>query len=141
LLTLTVQPHKKIWFSEIFFWILNMFAIVSSLQKKILIFIKIDDFFYLLWLKLIYYQVQNFFAEKLQKIKENFISLRIMFLINKKRVNWSNNIVKTKKCTISIEIGIFCTFLKSCFNMRYLTVIIIKLFFYCIFNLWWYLVI
>ena len=54
----------------------------------------------------------------MQKIKEDFISFRKKILKNKKRVNWSNNIVKTKKCTISFEIGIFHTFLKSCFNMR-----------------------
>jgi hypothetical protein len=41
----------------------------------------------------------------MQKIKEHFISFRKIFLKNKKRVNWSNNIVKTKKCTISIEMG------------------------------------
>ncbi len=34
-LTLTTQPHQKIRFLEIIFWILNMFAIVSNLQKKI----------------------------------------------------------------------------------------------------------
>jgi hypothetical protein len=32
----------------------------------------------------------------MQKIKENFISFRDMLLQNKKRVNWSNNLVKTK---------------------------------------------
>ncbi len=30
----------------------------------------------------------------MQKIKENFISFRDMLLQNKKRVNWSNNLVK-----------------------------------------------
>jgi len=39
-LTLTTQPHQKIRFLEIFFRILNMFAIVSNLQKKNLIFVK-----------------------------------------------------------------------------------------------------
>ena len=39
-LTLTTQPQQKIRFSEIFFWILNMFAIVSNLQKKKLFFVK-----------------------------------------------------------------------------------------------------
>ena len=34
LLTLTTQPHQKIRFLEIFFRILNMFAIVSNLHKK-----------------------------------------------------------------------------------------------------------
>jgi hypothetical protein len=38
ILTLTTQPHQKIRFLEIFFRILNMFAIKSNLQKKILIF-------------------------------------------------------------------------------------------------------
>jgi len=33
-LTLTTQPHQKIRFLEIFFRILNMFAIVSNLRKK-----------------------------------------------------------------------------------------------------------
>ena len=37
-LTLTTQPHQKIRFLEIFFRILNMFAIVSNLHKKKLIF-------------------------------------------------------------------------------------------------------
>ena len=34
ILTLTTQPHQKIRFLEIFFRILNMFAIVSNLHKK-----------------------------------------------------------------------------------------------------------
>ena len=46
----------------------------------------------------------------MQKIKENFISFRNIFLKNKKRVNQSNFIVKTKKCIINIEIGIFVLF-------------------------------
>jgi len=33
-LTLTTQSHQKIIFLEIFFRILNMFTIVSNLQKK-----------------------------------------------------------------------------------------------------------
>ena len=37
-LTLTTQPHQKIRFLEIFFRNLNMFAIVSNLHKKKLIF-------------------------------------------------------------------------------------------------------
>ena len=40
ILTLTTQLHQKIRFSEFFFRILNMFAIVSNLQKKDLIFVK-----------------------------------------------------------------------------------------------------
>jgi len=32
--TLTIQPHQKIRFLEFFFWILNVFAIVSNFQKK-----------------------------------------------------------------------------------------------------------
>ena len=40
ILTLTTQPHQKIRFLEIFFRILNMFAIVSNLQKNNLIFVK-----------------------------------------------------------------------------------------------------
>jgi len=40
ILTLTTQLHQKIRFSEIFFRILNMFAIVSNLQKNNLIFVK-----------------------------------------------------------------------------------------------------
>jgi len=39
-LTLTTQPHQKIRFLEIFLRILNMFAIVSNLQKKKFIFVK-----------------------------------------------------------------------------------------------------
>jgi len=34
ILTLTIQPHQKIRFLEIFWVIFNMFAIVSNLQKK-----------------------------------------------------------------------------------------------------------
>ena len=33
ILTLTTQPHQKIGFFEIFFRILNIFAIVSNLKK------------------------------------------------------------------------------------------------------------
>jgi hypothetical protein len=39
-LTLTTQPHQKIRFLEIFFRILNMFAIVSNLRKKIFNFFR-----------------------------------------------------------------------------------------------------
>ena len=122
--TLTIQPHQKIWFSEIIFFTFKRLSVrVSSIftfRYKHFFLLKI---IFLFWM---------------QKIKKNF---EICFWKITKRVNWSNNIVKTKKCTISIEIGIFWSFLKSFFNIRYLTIIIIKLFFYCIFNLWWYLVI
>ena len=46
----------------------------------------------------------------MQKIKENFINFLKKFLKNKKRVNWLNNNSKNKKCTISIEMGIFALF-------------------------------
>jgi len=39
-LTLTTHLHQKIRFLEIFFRILNIFAIVSNLHKKKLIFVK-----------------------------------------------------------------------------------------------------
>ena len=60
-----------------------MFAIVSSLQKKS-IFVKIDDFFYLLWLKLIYFQVKifslkNFFYSECKKLKRILLALEICF--------------------------------------------------------------
>jgi len=94
-LTLTIQPHKKIW-TEIFF--INTFAIVSFFQKKFKFFFKIVDFFYPF--RQIYFQVQTFFRLKIfflnAKIKENFISFLNMFLKRKKRLNRSNNIVKTK---------------------------------------------
>ena len=119
-------PHysapSKVWFSENFFWILSMFAIVNTKQKN-LIFFKIDDFFYLLPVRAnllsgtYIFSLKIFFYTECKKLKRIF-SFWNMFLKNKKRVNWSNNIVKTKKCTISFEIGIFHTFLKSCFNMR-----------------------
>jgi hypothetical protein len=42
------------------------------------------------------FSLKNFFLFWIQKIKENFISFRSIFQKNKKRLNWSNNIVKTK---------------------------------------------
>ena len=58
-----------------------------------------------------FYFDENYFLIWMQKIKENFISL----------VNWSNNIVKTKKFNFYWN----WNFLKSCFNLCCLTVIII----------------
>ncbi len=134
-----IQPHQKIWFSEFVFFEFLTCLPLWVFCKRNFNFSKIDDFLYPLPVQVNLlsgtniFSLKNFFLFYMQKIKENFISFRNMFSKNKKRVNWSNNIVKTK-CKISIEMGIFRTLLKSCFNMRYLTVIIKKIF--LSFNLW-----
>ncbi len=43
----------------------------------------------------------------MQEIQENFISFRNMFLKNKKRVNWSNNIVEAKNVEILLKLEFF----------------------------------
>ena len=70
-------------------------------EKKISIFPIFTIFFNMYQFKQIYFQVQsffrwNFFLFWMQNIRENFISFRNMFSKNKKRLNWSNNKVKTK---------------------------------------------
>jgi hypothetical protein len=107
--------------------------------KKNLISSKIAVFFYSVPIRANLLSGTNIFSTKIffsfwmQKIKENFISFRNMFLKNKKTCKSVELYSKNKKILIYIEIRIFCTFLKSFFNMRYLTDIIIKLFFYRIF--------
>ena len=59
ILTPTIQPHQISLFY--FFLILNLFAIVSTLQRKFSIFPKLAIFFNIYLFKQIYFQVKSFF--------------------------------------------------------------------------------
>ena len=80
MLTLTIQPHQK----SVFF---NLFAIVSTLQKNLIFFQNWRFFLTCKFFMQIYFQVQSFFRWNfffwIRKIKENFIRFRNMFLKNK----------------------------------------------------------
>ena len=86
-----------------------MFAIVSTLQEKIS---KVDCFLPFtvsskFTFRYKHFSLKIFSNSECKKLKKILLAFEICFQKIKKRVNWSNNIVKTKKYTISIEIGIF----------------------------------
>jgi len=68
------SPIRK--FDSHFFLFLNLFAIVSSLQKKNLNYFKIDDFFTLYLYKQINLKLQKFFAENLEQLNNKNQNLR-----------------------------------------------------------------